>query len=236
MKALGWVVGVVVLVLAGIVFYVTVRSGALVEGAIERYGSRYLGVPVEVAAVELSLTERSATVHGLVVGNPPGFAGPSAMRVAEIRVGLDPVSSSSDLLVLEEVVVRRTELAALFRRDDSNLQQIMDHLNARIGAHERARETRVVAEVRLVIERLTVLDASATVASDRFGSASVNVPPLHLRGIGREPGGASIGQVLRQVLEPLFRAVIEGAAGGGADLERSVRQRIENANQSRTEE
>jgi hypothetical protein len=207
MKALGWVAGAVALVLVVVAVYVVVRSAALVEAAIERHGHRYLGVPVEVDAVDVTLTERSATVRGLVVGNPPGFDGPPAVRVAEIRVALDLSRTSSEIVALEQVTLHGVEVTALFRRQGSNLQQIMDHLNARISAHERARETRVVAEVRLVIDHLEVLDARAAVASGFLGRVVVDLPPVRVTGIGREPGGASVGQVLRQVLEPLFRAL-----------------------------
>jgi hypothetical protein len=218
MKALGWVAGAVVLVLTAIVVYVLMNSAALLERAIERYGTRYLGVQVTVDEVEVALTEGGATVRGLQVDNPRGFSGPPAMRMAEIRIGLDMGATSSALLVLDAVAIDGAEVTALLRRQESNLQQILDHLNAQIAAHGRAEQTRVASEVKLIIDRFDFTRATAAVESDVLGRATVDLPPVHLTGVGREQGGAAIGQVLRQLLEPIFRSVLSAAAARGVDL------------------
>ncbi|MFU8815430.1 MAG: hypothetical protein ACNA7W_08785 [Pseudomonadales bacterium] len=223
MKALGWVVIAVVLVLAAVAIYVVVYSGTLIERAIERQGSAYLGVSVEVAEVEVALRDGVAVIRGLVVGNPPGFTGPPAIRVDEIHMNLNIGQTSSELIVFEEMAVEGTAITALLRRQESNLQQIMDHLNREISARERAEPIRVAPEVKLIIDRFALRDATATVRSDLFGEASVTVPPIHLDDIGRARNGATVGQVLRQVLEPLFRAVL------GAATEGRARERIEGA-------
>jgi hypothetical protein len=205
-KALAWVAGIVVLVLAVIIVYVLTNSAALIAHSIERYGALYLGVAVDVAEVSVALTDGTATVHGLVVGNPGDFSGPPALAVDELRIVLDMGRTSSGLIVLVAVVIENARVTALSLGRESNLQLIMDHLNARIDAHERARQIRVVSEVRLIIQRLAFTGATATVVSDHSGPMRVDLPPVHLSNIG-ENGGASVGQALRQVLEPVIRSV-----------------------------
>ena len=228
MKALGWVVITVVLVLAAVAVYVVVYSGALIERAIERQGSAYLGVSVEVGEVEVALRDGIAVIRGLVVGNPPGFTGPPAIRIDAIHMNLNVGQTSSELIVLEQMAVEGTAITALLRRQESNLQQIMDHLNREIAARERAEPIRVAPEVKLIIDRFALVDATAAVQSDLFGEASVALPPLHLTDVGRARNGATVGQVLRQVLEPLFRAILDAAIEGAArERVEGIRERVE---------
>jgi hypothetical protein len=205
-RALAWVAGIVVLVLAVIVVYVLTNSAAMIARSIERYGAMYLGVAVDVGEVSVALTEGTATVHGLVVGNPRGFTGPPALSIAELRLVLDMGRTSSALIVLHAVIIESAEVTALVQGTESNLQQIMDHLDSRIAAHERARQIRVVSEVRLIIQRLAFTGATATVVSEIRSPVRDDLPPVHLAAIG-ENGGASVGQVLRLVLEPVVRSL-----------------------------
>jgi hypothetical protein len=229
-KALAWVAGIVLLVLAAVAVYVLTNSAVLIERGIERYGSTYLGVAVDVGEVEVLLAEGSAIVHGVVVGNPPGFSGPPALNVPRMYIDLDMSRTSSALIVLESVAIEGAAVTALLQGRQSNLQWILDHLDSRIAAHERARQIRVVSEVQLVIEQLAFTGATANVVTG-LGQARVDLPPIHLTDIGGD-GGASVGQVLEQVLEPIVRAVLERAAAGAVAaarerLERRARSHLE---------
>jgi len=232
LRALAWVIAVVVLLLAAVAVYVVVFSGTLLERAIERYGSGYLGVSVDVAEADVALREGVAVIRGLVVGNPPGFTGPPAMRIDEIRIRLNTGQSSSELLVLDEVAVDGAVLTALLRRQESNLQQILDHLNREISARGRAEPIRVAPEVQLIIDRFAFTGATAAMQSDLLGEATVEIPPVRLSGIGRDSNGITVGRALRQVLEPIFRSVLGAAAddrlqGARERVEQRARQQVE---------
>jgi hypothetical protein len=226
MKALGWIVGIVVLLLVAVGVYVVMNSSALLGRAIESYGSRYLGAPVAVGGVDVSLREGSAGIRSLEVGNPQPFSGPPALRLAGISVSLDPAQVSSELIVLKNVTVDGAQVAALVRGRESNLQRLMDNLEASTRAAARAEETGVQSEVKLVIERFSFTNASATVDSDLFGGTAVTIPDIHLSDIGRQSNGATIGQVLQQVMQPIVRAVTREMVNRGVDLE-GVREQSE---------
>ena len=67
-------VGLVVLVVlaAGGLWYVINSLDALIEAAIERYGSEATGVSVSVGAVRISLREGVGSIEDLVIGSPEG--------------------------------------------------------------------------------------------------------------------------------------------------------------------
>jgi hypothetical protein len=226
MRALGWIVGIVVLLLVAVGVYVVMNSSALLGRAIETHGSRYLGAPVSVGGVDVSLREGSAGIRSLEVGNPPPFSGPPAFRLGGIAVTIDSAQVSSELIVLTNVTVDGAQVAALVRGRESNLQRLMDNLEANTRAAARAEQTGVQSEVKLIIDRFSFTNASASVDSDLFGGTAVDIPDVHLTDIGRQANGATIGQVLQQVMQPIVRAVTREMVDRGVDLE-GVRDRAE---------
>lgn len=226
MKALGWIIALVVLVIVGVGVYVVMNSGALLERAIERYGTAYLGAPVSVSSVDVAVTEGTAGINGLVVANPAGFSGPPAFRLGNISTTLDTGQISSELVVLKNVSIDAAEVNLLARGKDTNLKALMDHLNAEIGATDQAEETGVESQVRLIIDRFSFTNAKASVSSDVLGDATVDIPDIQLSDIGRQSNGATVGEVLEQVLTPIYRAVTREMVEQGIDLE-GAREELE---------
>lgn len=228
MRALGWIIALLALLIVAIGVFLVMGSGPLLERAIETYGSRYLGAPVEVAEAEVSLAEGSAAIDGLVIRNPPGFSGAPAFRLNNIRMTLNTDELSSDLIALEEVTVDGANVAALVKGRQSNLQALMDHLNEQLAQAEEdpARES----EIKLIIDRFAFTNAAASVESDVLGQAQVDIPDVRLNDIGRKSNGATVGEALKQILEPVVRAVTRQMVEQGIDLE-GVRERLEGERQ-----
>jgi hypothetical protein len=226
MKALGWIIGLVVLLIVGIGVYVVMNSGALLKQAIEGYGTDYLGAPVTVDTVNVSLTEGSAGLDELVIGNPADYSGPAAFRLGRISATLDTSQISSELVVLKDVTIDGAEVNVLAKGQKTNLQALMDHLNREIGATDAAEETGTSSEVRLIIDRFSFTNAKASVDSDVLGQAEVTVPDIRLSDIGRQSNGATVGQALKQILDPIVRAVTRRMIEQGVDLE-GARERLE---------
>lgn len=226
MKALGWIVGLVLLLLVGIGVYVVMNSSALIERGIETYGSRYLQAPVSVSGVEVSLTEGTASIRGLEIGNPEGFSGPAAFSLSDISVALDTGQVSSELIVLKSVSVEGAQVNALVKGTQMNLKQLMDNLNEQIGATEQAEETGTASELKLIIDRFSFTNANASVDSDVLGQAQVDIPDVTLADIGRKSNGVTVGEALKQILEPVVRAVSRRLVEQGVDLE-GARDRLE---------
>lgn len=218
MKAILWVVVVVVLALVGVGVYVVMFSGDLVKDAIETYGPRYLGADVHVDSVELALTEGTGELRDLEIGNPTGFDGGQAFSLGKIRLVLDPEQISQDLVVLKLVEIDGAQVSAIARGKNTNLQRLLDNVNAAVGsgAEDAAADE---SEVRLIIDRLDFTKATASVTSDVLGGAQLNLPDIHLTGVGRSSGGATVGQVLAQLLAPISRNVSRQLVEKGLNLD-----------------
>ena len=225
MKVIGWIVGIVVLVLVALGVFVYLKSEDLVARGIETYGSRYLETDVSVSQVNLSLTEGSGEILGLDIGNPSGFGSGSAFALGQIKIVLDPQQTSSELIVLKEVIVDAAQVGAVVRGKRSNLQTLLDNLNRNVGG-EAATDAAQPAGPKLIVERFRFSNATASVDSDIAGQMALSIPDVQLKDIGRASNGATVGAALQQLLQPIIRAVTREMLNRGLDLE-GVRSQVE---------
>ncbi len=220
MKALGWIVGLIILLVAGLVAYVVFNSGSLVKSAIEEFGPQYLGVDVSVSEVNLALTEGSAQVKGLQIGNPPGYTGTHMMKLDEIRVVLDTSQISETLVVMKEVVIDGADIAAVAKGQRTNFQELMDKLGASAsGDSQTPADQSSAGEMKFIVDKLSFTNTKASLNSDILGEVALDIPDIRLADIGRKNNGATAAEVAEQILKPLSAAISKEAVAKGLDIE-----------------
>jgi hypothetical protein len=207
MKVIGAIVAIMLLIVIGVFVYVGYNTNAIVKNAIETIGSTYLGAPVRVGKVDISLADGKGTLSELEVGNPPGYAGPFALRVGTISVGLDVTHTSSQLVVLNQLTIDGTRVAAIANTPkDTNLKALAAHVPA----------SNSPSPLKLIVDKLDVTHTQATVSSPLVAkSFDANVPDVHLKDVGRSSGGAPLGDVIGQVLAPIVSAIAQSVAQQG---------------------
>ena len=229
MKTIGWIVGIIVLVLIGVGVFVALNSGNLVKRGIEEFGPHYLGVDVGVSEVNLELTQGSAQIKGFRMGNPTGYSGPDMMSLDEIKVVLDTSQISDTLVVMKEILVDGAAVTAIAKGQRTNFQQMMDNLGVSEAADGGAAEEGS-AEMKFIVDRFDFTNAKASLTSDIVGDLQLNIPDIHLRDIGRKSNGATAAELAEQILKPLSAAITQEAVNQGLDIEgvkANVRQKLE---------
>jgi hypothetical protein len=232
MKAIGWIVGIILLVVVGVGVYLVAFSDSLIKDAIERFGPEYLGASVSVDAVELSLTEGSASIRGLSIGNPEGFGDGHAMRFNEATLALDSSQISETLVVVTRVLVDGADVAAVARGKKTNFQQLLDNITENTGgASQETQETQEpesdsASEMKFIIDKFDFTSAKASLSSDVLGAMDVTIPDIHLTDIGRKSNGATAAELAQQILKPISSAVTQAAVSQGVDLE-GMKQRAQ---------
>jgi hypothetical protein len=211
-------VGLVLLAIVGIGAYVVLNSGGLIKSAIEDLGPDYLGASVNVGSVDLSLTDGSARIMNLRIGNPTGYDGAYAMQVGDINVKIDTAQTTEKLIVLNQVSVDNVDIAAVARGQKINFQQLMDNLDAATGPGS--------SDVKFIIDKLDLTGAKASLNSDILGDVALNIPDIHLKAVGRSAGGATGAEIAEQVLKPITNAVTREAVNKGLDIE-GVKSRVQ---------
>jgi hypothetical protein len=188
------------LVAAGVLLLVLSRADAIVEDAIERYGSQATDTPVRVDDVDLDLASGRGTVRGLTVANPEGFAARPAISFDEITLGLDLRSVRSDPVTIDLVRVGAPVVEVQVRADGrTNVDVLRRNLEASARAGEPgpppAEPGDVAAEelgeTRLRIRELEFTPGRARVDARELGREQpfeVELSPLTLREVGGDRG------------------------------------------------
>lgn len=213
----------IVLLVAGFL-YVSSNLDGWTKDAIERYGTEYAGATVTVESVSLSPLSGQGQVRGLVVGQPEGYGDGESVRIGEISVAVRVATVLDETIVIDRVAIDGAAVHAVSQNlRDTNLQKILRNVQAKTPPPAEAEQA---PGRTVIIEHLQLTNTQAEVTAGPVGSAGVAVPDIELTGVGRESGGASIGQVLQQVLQPLVRAIVESIAEG------DIRDRLQEQGES----
>lgn len=199
---------VAMIVIAG-VFYIGTQLDSIVARLIESQGSAATQTPVRVDGVVIKLSEASATISNLTVGNPEGFSG-NAIEMENFSLAIDPTSLTTDTIVIKDVTVGGAHLSIQQQGTGNNLRQLMSNLERFQQAGDQSAED---GGKQLIIDRFTLEGASASLsAPDLTEDREVTLPTIVVRDIGRASNGATGAQVAQQLLGPVIEKSLSSAA------------------------
>jgi hypothetical protein len=236
-------IGVVVLLLliAGGVYYLFSNLDSIIKAAIEKYGTAATQAEVKLDSVKISITSGEGALHGLTVGNPKGFTAPQALYLGTISVKLDTSSvAGSGPIIIREIVIEKPQVTyEVTNTGDSNLQAIEKNAMAYGGGGSGGGSGTSASggsgggqERKLIITDLYVRDGQIGISQAllKGKTLSTPLPTIHLSNIGKDSGGASPAQVAQQVIGSITASAskaasidlskelgsLKDAAGGGA--------------------
>jgi hypothetical protein len=230
-RLLGIVVGglaVLLVVVAGIFFFVLSNLDGIVKDVIESQGSEVAGVPVTVTGVEIKPFDGRGAISGLTVGNPSGFKSDSAVELGGISVAIDTASVTQPVIVIEEISVDRPKVTYELAPGGNNIDAISANVKKSTGdgsgGKAEAGESEA-AQQKLVIEVLNIRGGTVRVAASTgiLGDQQIegSLPDITLRDIGKDEGGATPEQIAEKVMAALTAAASQtaGTLGVGKTLE-----------------
>ena len=199
---------ILMIAIAGVVFYVFNNLDAIVKAAIEEYGSDAVNTSVRVEEVGIWLKEDTAVIKGLSVANPDGFSLPQAFFLGEMAVGLNLEKTSKEMIAIDFIyIVSPQVFYEINAQRQGSLNVLKDNLSMGGGASAdapagggapAASET---APVKLDIARFEFKDASlhAKVVPLQDKTYDLKLPTLVLTDLSGTPE-----QISRQVLDRLI--------------------------------
>ena len=211
----------VVLLVAGALYYVAANLDSIVAGFIEEKGSEATQTEVRVGRVDIDIRGGEGRIAGLRVANPWQFSNEPAISFQEFRIRLDPMSVRADPLVIGEISVDGAEILLEQTTQGNNLQVLLEALGrqpANGGSESEGPE--------VIIERFALGESVVKVrVPDLNESREVTVPAMVVSDIGRASNGATATEVTKQVLEPVIRRALE--SGAAASLEDRLRDKVD---------
>src|SRR2546427_9166581 len=203
----------VLLVLAAVALHLFLDSA--VKHAVEVIGPDLMKVQIKLDTVNLSLLSGSGTFRGLVVGNPEGFKTPSAISVGTAGLALKPASLLSDKIIVESINLQAPEITFETDLRQNNLSKILANLEATSGAgKEPGQPKEAKPSKKLEVDDFLIrggkIRVSVTTIADK--TATVALPEIHLKDLGRDAEGITPGELAKKVLQKLEAAAAQAAA------------------------
>ncbi|MCB2101714.1 MAG: hypothetical protein KDE22_12635 [Rhodobacterales bacterium] len=212
----------IIVVVVVVVGYVLANLGDLIKQAVETMGPEITKASVTLDKADISATEGSGYLEGLVVGNPAGFKTDSAFRLGKISLVIDTDSITSDPVVVKEVVIQSPQVTYELGDGGSNIDALKRNVDAyakSLGAGGGGSGESSGEGKKVVIENLYVRGGRVNVSAALLQGKSMgaDLPDLHLTDIGKDKGGASPAEVAKQVMDKLTQGI--GTAIGSLNLD-----------------
>ena len=209
------VVALIVLVIAALVLLVG-SLDTIVQTVIEDVGTKTTKTQVKVSGVNISLSDAQGAFKGLTVANPAGFSSNKAISLGEIKLKLDANRSTSETVVIKEIMINKPAVNYELGKGGSNFDVIKK--NVASAGKPAAPESSDNASPKLIINNIYINDGSISITSALMAGKplSAQLLKIHLKDIGKKKGGASPEEVAKKVLSSLTKGV--GSAVGKLDL------------------
>lgn len=223
-KKVALALAVIVLIIAGGVYYLFSNLDSLVKVAIETYGTEATQARVSVGKVTIGLREGSGAITDLKVANPKGFNTPEALSLGDISLKLDTATLQQNPIVIKEVTITRPKVTYEYASAGGNLETIQKNTQAyaqKMGAGGSKPNGAATpqkdgkAETKVIIERLVVSGGQIAMshAALQGRELSAALPTITLTDIGKSQGGASPAEVAEKVLGTISQQAARVASG-----------------------
>jgi hypothetical protein len=197
MKKLAAAALVLVAVIGAVVFWLSGNLDGLVKGAIAKYGSAMTQAKVSVDEVKIAPIDGKGTLGNLIIGNPPGFRTPHAMKLGRIEVDIDIASVTRDVIVIRRIAIIAPEVNYELGSAMTNFDAIQKNIASYLGSADNKKK----GGTKLIVEELTIRQARAQASAALLGDKTVSValPDITLRNLGKARGGMTPGELGQQV-------------------------------------
>jgi hypothetical protein len=213
-------VGVLLILLALLLWFVHASLDSLVQTALETHGARLTGTRVVVEDVDISPQSGEGTLRGVRIENPAGFSRADAIRFDEVTLRIDVSTLVQDPLVIDEVRIDAPHANYEVKPPGkANIDVIRENLERALPKGAKALpagETAPPPEApvrRLVIRKFSFENGSVAADARALGGKQFDatLPPVRLSNVGGEQGKPG-DEVAQTVLVAFTRAVARSVA------------------------
>lgn len=229
MKKTIWIaaIGLAVLFIV-VVIAIGLNLGPIVKIGMEQLGPKVAQVSVKVDAVDVALLAGSATVKGLIIGNPQGYSTPQAISVGDIAVKLDPLSVTSSKIVVKSIHVESPEITFEGGLNKNNLTKIADNVNAvsqniaPAAANNPAQSANKPAP-KIEVDDFLITGAKVHLFLTGLGNKEISLPDIHLTDLGKDNNGLTPAELTSAIMKAISSDTVSAVASTVTELGQSVK-------------
>ena len=211
-----------------------VYLGPIVKIGMEQLGPKVAQVTVKVDGVDVALLSGSAALKGLVVGNPQGFATPQAISVGTVAISLDPLSVTSNKILIHSVHVVSPEITFEGGISRNNLSKILDNVtafskNVTPASGNSSTQSGNKPAPKIEVDDFLITGAKVHINITGVVSKDVSLPDIHLTDLGKENNGLTPSELTSAVLKAISSDTVSTVTSTIANLGQGVKGLGQNA-------
>jgi len=234
MKKILLIIGIILVVLIialGVIgmFYL----GPIIKLGIEQVGPQVTQVSIKVDAVDVSPLSGSASIKGLVVGNPSGYSTPQAISVGTVAISLDPLSVTSQKILIHSIHVESPEITFEGGLSQNNLTKILNNVTSYSksaapssngsSTSTDSGETASKPAPKIEVDDFLITGAKVHINLTGLISKDVSLPDIHLTDLGKGSDGLTPAEITKDVLGAISRDTLSTVASSVSVLGHGVK-------------
>ncbi len=200
-----------------VVIFLYSSLGSIITRAITTVGSEMVQAKVELKGTDIDIDSGTGALRGLVVANPAGFQTESAFRMDKIKLALDWKSIDGEVIHIEEISILGPEVTYELGENGSNIDAIQRNVDAfvkKYGESSQPEEKGAgekTVETKLIIDEIHITGGQVHIAATigKNQTASLPLPDIYLKDVGKKQNGATPGEVAQAVVDALKIAVLK---------------------------
>lgn len=214
-------IGLLIL-LAVFVILVNFCLGRIVKLGAESAVPRLTGGSVKMDSFRFNMFTGRATMKKFVIGNPQGYKTEYAFNLDNLVIDVDMTTLFSKKLVVEEIRVEGAHVIYELGMGTSNLGEIQSNISKATGGgkpaeakkEEPAKKPKEGKKVQINDFYFNDAKVSLSAVALDGAKASVPMPNIHLKDIGKEEKGASIEDVANEMFNSVYKSAADVASSG----------------------
>ncbi|MDD5135256.1 MAG: hypothetical protein PHP01_07590 [Phycisphaerae bacterium] len=206
----------------------------ILKVAIEKAGSKQLGVGVSVDKVNLNIASGTITISGLAIKNPRDYEYEHILKVGTIAVKADVKSLLSDTVEVNQVDLKDTAVVIEQKGLSSNLNDILKSMPKSKKETKPAAETKTGKNLHIASVDINSIAVTAKLLPipGKSDSVTFNIKHLHFSDIGGAKK-TTLADFTGKIFTEIAAAVAtQGAGIIPADVLGSVNQSLESVNKA----
>ena len=214
----GLLVILVVLIIGGVILYLTVNT--IIADEIESATTDALGVKTTVGSFDLSLLQGRSSISDLEIANPPSYDG-DFLKLGTGVIGVNLGSIWSDRIEIEEITLKDIDVSLIERLDGSNLGVIIS--NAEKGDDDDASQSSKndsddsSDDQKFIIDKVEADNIRITIAIEPITTNSkptvLEIGQILVKDIGKKQNGVTLDQVTSILVRSIIGSAAKAAPG-----------------------
>jgi uncharacterized protein involved in outer membrane biogenesis len=213
MKKILSVLIVLVVLAAGITYWLHNNLDRIARNAIVNYASEMTGAEVVLDAITIDVLSGKCILKNLQVGNPKGFKTPYALKVDQFSVEIDPASIAKEVIEVKKINIDSPDIIYEKGDDMTNFEALQKNVS-RYTAEEKNSsdsENHEKESKKLIVKKFDMTNTKVAVSAAfmKGETISINLPDIHLSNIGQSKGGVTPGELGQELVVAIKKQLAE---------------------------